>query len=114
MSGFIFACIAPHGSMIIPLLGKKGAEKALKGCNSLLNGPYSPEDFGIITHKSIPIHWQFGRKSADALLETFVAIAPSISSHLQAGVALLYCCYVQLRNCNIDHAQGRRLSRTQS
>ena len=29
MSGLIFACIAPHGSMIIPLLGEKGAEKAL-------------------------------------------------------------------------------------
>ncbi len=29
MSGLIFVCIAPHGSMIIPLLGEKGAEKAL-------------------------------------------------------------------------------------
>src|SRR5258706_14079704 len=29
MSGLVFACIAPHGSMIIPLLGEKGAEKAL-------------------------------------------------------------------------------------
>ncbi len=29
MSGLTFACIAPHGSMIIPLLGEKGAEKAL-------------------------------------------------------------------------------------
>lgn len=28
MSGLVFACIAPHGSMIIPLLGEKGAEKA--------------------------------------------------------------------------------------
>jgi len=29
MSGLIFACIAPHGSMIIPLLAEKGAEKSL-------------------------------------------------------------------------------------
>src|SRR5215472_4887094 len=29
MNGLVFACIAPHGSMIIPLLGEKGAEKAL-------------------------------------------------------------------------------------
>jgi len=30
MSGLVFACIAPHGSIIIPLLGEKGAEKALE------------------------------------------------------------------------------------
>ena len=29
MSGLIFACIAPHGSLIVPLLGEKGAERAL-------------------------------------------------------------------------------------
>jgi len=29
MSGIVFACIAPHGSMIIPLLGEKDAKKAL-------------------------------------------------------------------------------------
>ena len=29
MSGLVFACIAPHGSMIVPLLGEKGAERAL-------------------------------------------------------------------------------------
>ncbi len=29
MSGLVFACIAPHGSLIIPLLGEKGAENAL-------------------------------------------------------------------------------------
>ena len=29
MSGLVFACIAPHGSLIIPFLGEKGAEKAL-------------------------------------------------------------------------------------
>jgi len=29
MSGLVVACIAPHGSMIIPLLGEKDAEKAL-------------------------------------------------------------------------------------
>ena len=29
MTGLVFACIAPHGSLIIPLLGEKGAEKAL-------------------------------------------------------------------------------------
>jgi aromatic ring-opening dioxygenase LigB subunit len=29
MSGLVFACIAPHGSLLIPLLGEKGAEKAL-------------------------------------------------------------------------------------
>ncbi len=30
MSGLVFACIAPHGSITIPLLGEKGAEKALQ------------------------------------------------------------------------------------
>jgi aromatic ring-opening dioxygenase LigB subunit len=29
MSGLVFACIAPHGSMIVPLLGEKDANKAL-------------------------------------------------------------------------------------
>ena len=29
MNSLVFACIAPHGSMIIPLLGEKDAEKAL-------------------------------------------------------------------------------------
>jgi aromatic ring-opening dioxygenase LigB subunit len=29
MSGLVFACIAPHGSMIIPVLEEEGAEKAL-------------------------------------------------------------------------------------
>lgn len=29
MSGLVFACIAPHGSLVIPLLGEKGMEKAL-------------------------------------------------------------------------------------
>ncbi len=29
MSGLVFACIAPHGSMIIPVLKEEGAEKAL-------------------------------------------------------------------------------------
>jgi aromatic ring-opening dioxygenase LigB subunit len=29
MSGLVFACIAPHGSMIIPILQEKDAEKAL-------------------------------------------------------------------------------------
>src|SRR5947209_13047057 len=29
MNKLVFACIAPHGSMIIPLLGEKGTEKAL-------------------------------------------------------------------------------------
>src|SRR5437588_7082876 len=29
MSGLVFACIAPHGSLIIPLLGEEGGEKAL-------------------------------------------------------------------------------------
>ena len=29
MSGLVFACITPHGSLIIPLLGEKGAEKGL-------------------------------------------------------------------------------------
>ncbi len=28
MSGLVFACIAPHGSLTIPLLGEKGMEKA--------------------------------------------------------------------------------------
>ncbi len=28
MSGLVFACIAPHGSLIIPLPGEKGVEKA--------------------------------------------------------------------------------------
>lgn len=30
MSGLVFACIIPHGSMTIPLLGEKDAQKALK------------------------------------------------------------------------------------
>lgn len=29
MSGLVFACIAPHGSMIIPLLNEEGGQKAL-------------------------------------------------------------------------------------
>lgn len=29
MNNLVFACIAPHGSMIIPLIGEKDAEKAL-------------------------------------------------------------------------------------
>jgi len=29
MSGLVFACIAPHGSMIVPVLNEKGWEKAL-------------------------------------------------------------------------------------
>ena len=29
MSGLVFACIAPHGSMIVPVLKEEGAEKAL-------------------------------------------------------------------------------------
>lgn len=29
MSGLVFACIAPHGSLIVPLLGEKGAERGL-------------------------------------------------------------------------------------
>ncbi|HLH61233.1 MAG TPA: hypothetical protein VKV20_06065 [Ktedonobacteraceae bacterium] len=29
MSGLVFACIAPHGSMIVPLLNEEGAQKAL-------------------------------------------------------------------------------------
>ena len=29
MSGLVFACIAPHGSMIVPVLKEAGAEKAL-------------------------------------------------------------------------------------
>ena len=29
MSGLVFACIAPHGSMIVPVLKERGAEKAL-------------------------------------------------------------------------------------
>ncbi len=29
MSGLVFACIAPHGSMIVPLLNEEGSQKAL-------------------------------------------------------------------------------------
>ena len=29
MSGLVFACIAPHGSMIIPLLNEEGDQQAL-------------------------------------------------------------------------------------
>jgi aromatic ring-opening dioxygenase LigB subunit len=29
MSGLVFACIAPHGSMVVPVLKEEGAEKAL-------------------------------------------------------------------------------------
>lgn len=55
MSGLVFACIAPHGSMIIPLLGEKGAEKALA------------------TRATIE---ELGRRVAAAQPETLVMITP--------------------------------------
>ncbi len=55
MSGLIFACIAPHGSMIIPLLGEKGAEKALA------------------TRAALE---ELGRRVAAAQPETLVVITP--------------------------------------
>src|SRR5437763_15259704 len=55
MSGLIFACIAPHGSMIIPLLGEKGAEKALA------------------TRAAMQ---ELGRRVATAQPETLVVITP--------------------------------------
>ena len=55
MSGLVFACIAPHGSMIIPLLGEKGAEKALA------------------TRAAIE---ELGRRVAAAQPETLVMITP--------------------------------------
>jgi aromatic ring-opening dioxygenase LigB subunit len=55
MSGLIFACIAPHGSMMIPLLGEKGAEKAL------------------VTRAAME---DLGRRVAAAQPETLVVITP--------------------------------------
>src|SRR5260221_12654910 len=55
MSGLIFACIAPHGSMIIPLLGEKGAEKALATRSAME---------------------ELGRRVAAAQPETLVVITP--------------------------------------
>ena len=55
MSGLVFACIAPHGSLIIPLLGEKGAEK------------------GLATRKAME---ELGRRVADIKPETLVIVTP--------------------------------------
>src|SRR5438876_11559038 len=55
MSALVFACIAPHGSMIIPLLGEKGMEKALATRDAME---------------------ELGRRVAAARPETLVIITP--------------------------------------
>src|SRR2546421_38159 len=55
MSGLVFACIAPHGSMIIPLLNEEGGQKAL------------------VTRVAME---ELGRRMAAAQPETIVLITP--------------------------------------
>ncbi len=55
MSGLVFACIAPHGSMIIPLLNEEGGQKAL------------------VTRAAME---ELGRRMASAQPETIVLITP--------------------------------------
>src|SRR5437016_9627690 len=55
MSGLVFACIAPHGSMIIPLLNEEGGQKAL------------------LTRAAME---ELGRRMAAAQPETIVLITP--------------------------------------
>jgi aromatic ring-opening dioxygenase LigB subunit len=55
MSGSVFACIAPHGSMIIPLLNEEGAQKAL------------------VTRAAME---ELGRRMAAAQPETIMLITP--------------------------------------
>ena len=55
MSSLVFACIAPHGSLIIPLLGEKGAEK------------------GLATRTAME---ELGRRMAATKPETLVIITP--------------------------------------
>jgi aromatic ring-opening dioxygenase LigB subunit len=55
MRGLVFACIAPHGSMIIPLLNEEGGQKAL------------------VTRAAIE---ELGRRMAAAQPETIVLITP--------------------------------------
>jgi aromatic ring-opening dioxygenase LigB subunit len=55
MSGLVFACIAPHGSMIVPVLNEEGAEKALA------------------TRAAME---ELGRRVADARPETIVLVTP--------------------------------------
>jgi len=55
MRGLVFACIAPHGSMIIPLLNEEGGQKAL------------------VTRAAME---ELGRRMAAAQPETIVLITP--------------------------------------
>jgi aromatic ring-opening dioxygenase LigB subunit len=55
MSGLVFACIAPHGSIIIPLLNEEGGQKAL------------------VTRAAME---ELGRRMAAAQPETIVLITP--------------------------------------
>ncbi len=55
MDGLVFACITPHGSLIIPLLGEKGAEK------------------GLATRAAME---ELGRRMAAAHPETIVLVTP--------------------------------------
>jgi aromatic ring-opening dioxygenase LigB subunit len=55
MSGLVFACIAPHGSMIVPVLEEEGAEKALA------------------TRAAME---ELARRMADARPETIVLVTP--------------------------------------
>lgn len=55
MNGLVFACIAPHGSMIVPLLGEKDTEKALATRSAME---------------------ELGRRMAAAQPETIVLVTP--------------------------------------
>jgi aromatic ring-opening dioxygenase LigB subunit len=55
MSGLVFACIAPHGSLAVPLLGERGMEKA-QATRAALE--------------------ELGRRMAAAQPETIVVITP--------------------------------------
>ncbi len=54
MSGLVFACIAPHGSMVIPVLKEQGSEKALATTAALEElkrrmQDYRPETIVLVT-----------------------------------------------------------------
>src|SRR5579885_1052656 len=55
MSGLVFACIAPHGSLAVPLLGERGMEKA-QATRAALE--------------------ELGRRTAAAQPETIVVVTP--------------------------------------
>ena len=54
MTGLVFACIAPHGSMIVPVLKEEGAEKALATRAAMEElahrmAAYQPETIVLVT-----------------------------------------------------------------